>query len=128
MHLGINVGTCLLAHGIQVSHTTAEVKDVSSGQWELHSIDVRLLCRGGCPLCTGEATGCGSSIRAEYSPLEVRARYGAPRVWQVMPISQSPLPQPPTLQLWGNQVQNNTAVLPGWTLQPKPHPVSAHQT
>lgn len=39
-------GTHLLAHGVQVGDTAAEVQDVSPGQWQLHGVDVGLLSRG----------------------------------------------------------------------------------
>lgn len=42
-HLGISVGARLLAHGVEIGHAAAEVEDVSSGQRQLHGIDVRLL-------------------------------------------------------------------------------------
>lgn len=54
-HLG--VGARLLAHGVQVGDTAAEVEDAGPGQRQLHGVDVGLLGRGGCPLHGGEAAG-----------------------------------------------------------------------
>jgi hypothetical protein len=64
----VYVGASILPYGIQISHTSAEFQNVIPREWDLHGVNVCLLCSGcGDPLSSRELPACGDNREGNHN-------------------------------------------------------------